>query len=264
MIDLQGKVAIVTGAARGTGAATARLLAAAGARVVVADVEAGGGRSVADAIGERACFLPLDVREEAQWAALVEQSLARWGRIDVLVNNAARLLIRALQETSAEEFRSVCDVNLLGPFLGIRAVAPAMRAQGRGSIVNVASVDALAGKNGVAAYASSKWGLRGLTRVAALELGRFGIRVNAVCPEAGSAEMIRPFVPEGVPLERVLAKQQPLLAYQEQRTLGERIDDVARMIVFLASDASASCTGADFCVDGGNLAGKIVRGAPGA
>jgi 3alpha(or 20beta)-hydroxysteroid dehydrogenase len=146
----------------------------------------------------------------------------------------------------------------------MRAVVAPMRAAGRGSIVNVSSVDGLAGKNGVVAYASTKWAVRGLTKVAALELGRYGIRVNTVCPEAGSAEMLRPYLPEGVDFEKVLAAQQPLLATQKGRSVADRVRDVAKLIAFLLSDDAASCTGADFAVDGGNTAGKIVRGAPGS
>jgi 3alpha(or 20beta)-hydroxysteroid dehydrogenase len=124
-------------------------------------------------------------------------------------------------------------------------------------------VDGIGGKNGVVAYASSKWAVRGITRVAAIELGKYGIRVNAVCPEAGSIDMIAPYVPDGVDMEKVLAKAQPLLSTQQGRSVSERIGDVARMVLFLASDESASCTGGDFPVDGGNTAGTRVPGAPG-
>jgi 3alpha(or 20beta)-hydroxysteroid dehydrogenase len=162
------------------------------------------------------------------------------------------------------DFERLVRVNQIGPFLGMRAVVAPMRAAGRGSIVNVSSVDGLAGKNGVAAYASTKWALRGLSKVAALELGRYGIRVNTVCPEAGSAEMLRPYLPDGIDVEKVLARQQPLLATQQGRSIAERVRDVAKLIAFLLSDDAASCTGADFAVDGGNTAGRIVRGAPGS
>jgi len=261
---LNGKVAIVTGAARGTGAATVRKFVAEGARVVVADVDIAGGEAVAKELGTSACFEHLDVGSEADWARVVAATLDRWEGLDVLVNNAALLHLAALEDTTPEDFERLVRVNQIGPFLGIRAATEPMRAAGGGSIVNVSSVDGRAGKNGVVAYASTKWALRGITRVAALELGRFGIRVNAVCPEAGSIDMIRPYLPEGLDFEKIMASQQPVLATQRGRSTAERIDDVAGMVLFLASDESASCTGSDFTVDGGNTAGKIVKGAPGS
>jgi 3alpha(or 20beta)-hydroxysteroid dehydrogenase len=155
-------------------------------------------------------------------------------------------------------------VNQLGPFLGIRAVRGAMQSAGAGSIVNLSSVDGLRGQNGVVAYASTKWAVRGITRVAALELGRFGIRVNTVCPEAGSPHMVAPYMPPGIDAEQVLPHMQPALAYQRTRPLRELMEDVANVVLFLASDESRSCTGADFPCEGGNTAGRIVKGAPGA
>jgi 3alpha(or 20beta)-hydroxysteroid dehydrogenase len=261
---LDGKRALVTGASRGTGAATARLFALEGARVALADVSDEAGLALARELGPAARYLHLDVGREDDWRRAVELTVEAFGGLDALVNNAAVLHLAALEDTTVEAFERVVRVNQLGTFLGIRSVIAPMRAAGRGSIVNVSSVDGLAGKNGVAAYASTKWAVRGLTRVAAIELGRYGIRVNAVCPEAGSAEMLRPYLPPGVDPELILARQQPLLATQQGRNIADRVGDVARLIVFLASDDSASCTGADFAVDGGNTAGRVVRGAPGA
>src|SRR5690606_14794242 len=188
----------------------------------------------------------------------------RFGRLDVLVNNAAVLHMAAIPDTTVEDFWRVVRVNQIGPFLGIRAAVAPMRDAGGGSIVNVASVDGLRGQNGVVAYASTKWAVRGITRVAALELGRFGIRVNAVCPEAGSPHMVAPFMPPGVDPARVLPHMQPVLAGQRNRTIDDLIEAVANGVVFLASDESRSCTGSDFPCDGGNTAGRLVRGAPGA
>jgi 3alpha(or 20beta)-hydroxysteroid dehydrogenase len=166
-------------------------------------------------------------------------------------------------ETRPEDFLRVVRVNQLGTFLGVRAVIEPMKAAGGGSIVNVSSVDGLRGQNGVVAYASTKWAVRGITRVAALELGRFGIRVNAVCPEAGSPHMVAPYMPAGVDAEKVLPHMQPALAYQRKRPLAELLDDVASVILFLASDESRSCTGSDFPCEGGNTAGRIVKGVAG-
>jgi 3alpha(or 20beta)-hydroxysteroid dehydrogenase len=194
----------------------------------------------------------------------VAETALRFGRLDILFNTAAVLHLSAIADTTPEAFLRVVHVNQLGTFLGIKAVIESMKAAGGGSIVNVASVDGLRGQNGIVAYASSKWAVRGITRVAALELGRFGIRVNTVCPEAGSAEMVQPYMPPGVPVEKVIPRMQPTLSYQKDRTLDELMQDVANAVLFLASDESRSCTGSDLVCEGGNTAGRIVKGAPGA
>jgi 3alpha(or 20beta)-hydroxysteroid dehydrogenase len=261
---LEGKVAIVTGAARGTGSATARLFAAEGARVVIADVNREGGEAVARELGGSACFVATDVGREEDWQRCVGEAEARFGGIDVLVNNAALLHLGALEETTGADFERLLRVNTIGPFLGIRAAVPAMKRAGGGSIVNVSSIDGVAAKNGVVAYATSKWGVRGLTKVAAVELGRHGIRVNVVCPEAGSLDMLAPWIPPGIDLEKLDAGAHRLLAYQARRPNAERVRDVARAILFLASDESLSCTGADLVVDSGYTMGRILRGAPGS
>lgn len=261
---LKGKTALVTGAARGTGAATARLFVEEGARVVLADVRDEPGLALAKELGDAAAYLHLDVGSEEDWRHGVAWALERFGALEVLVNNAGLLHMAAITETEVADFERLVRVNQLGPFLGIKHVAPSMCARGRGSIVNVSSIDGLRGQNGVVAYASTKWALRGITRVAALELGRFGVRVNAVCPEAGSAEMLAPYIPAGVDPEKVLARMQPHLASQKERSVADRVTDIARLVAFLASDDAASCHGADFLVDGGNLAGRLVPGAPGA
>lgn len=261
---LDGKVAIVTGAARGTGAETARLFVEEGAQVVLADIRDELGEAVARELGDAVLYAHLDVTSESDWQRAVELTTDRFGALNVLVNNAGVLLLAAIPDTELAEFERVVRVNQTGTFLGIKAVIGPMKEAGAGAIVNVSSVDGLSAKNGLVAYASSKWGVRGMTRVAALELGKFGIRVNAVCPEAGSADMIAPFIPPGVDVEQVIAHGQPHLAPQRSRSSQEKVRDVARFVAFLASDQSASCTGGDFPIDGGNTAGKVVRGAPGA
>jgi 3alpha(or 20beta)-hydroxysteroid dehydrogenase len=261
---LSGKVALVTGAARGTGEAVARLFAEEGARVVLADLRDQDGERVAREIGPVASYLHLDVTSETDWERAVAASERLHGALHVLVNNAAVLHMAAIADTTLADFERVVSVNQTGTFLGIRAAIPALTRAGGGSIVNISSVDGLGAKNGLVAYASSKWAVRGITKVAALELGRFGIRVNAVCPEAGSIEMIKPYLPAGIDPEKIMARSHPVLPKQAGRAQQERILDVARMVLFLASDESGSCTGGDFPVEGGNTAGKIVRGAPGA
>lgn len=263
MPRLEGKIAIVTGAARGTGEQTARLFAQEGARVVVADVLEQEGAKTAAEIGPSATFVRLDVTNEASWAEAVAETLRRFGRPSVLVNNAGLLHIQALVETPAEVVERLWRVNTLGPFLGMKAVAREMQAAGGGSIVNVSSVDGLSAKNGLAAYAPSKWALRGLTRVAALELGQMGIRVNAVCPEAGGPGMRRAYTPEGIDPLQTLAFTHDVIPHNQTRPGIEIIRDIARMILFLASDESLSCSGADYPVDAGWTAGRRIKFNPG-
>ena len=195
MSRLADKVAIVTGAARGTGEQTARLFVDEGAKVVIADVLEEEGRKTAESLGDAACFVRLDVTDAESWRDCVAQAVEAFGAPTVLVNNAGLLHIEALLEIDPSKYEQLWRVNQLGPFLGMQAVAREMEAAGGGSIVNVSSVDGLSAKNGLGAYVPTKWGLRGLTRVAALELGQRGIRVNAVCPEAGGPGMRREFMP---------------------------------------------------------------------
>jgi 3alpha(or 20beta)-hydroxysteroid dehydrogenase len=245
---LEGKVAIVTGAARGTGAETVRVLAAEGAEVVGADITEGDG------------IVKTDVTSEDDWAALVATTVERFGRVDVLVNNAAVLLLKSIADTTVADYDRVYRVNELGPFLGIRAVTEAMKASGGGSIINVSSIDGVFATPGTAAYAATKFALRGLTKTAALELGRFGIRVNAVCPNAGSTDMVADSLGmEKEVVERMLAGVDRSLPVGRRGTL----TDVANTILFLASDESSFFTGADLVPDGGLTAGMVIHGGPG-
>jgi len=263
MARLEGKIALVTGAARGTGEQTARLFAQEGAKVVVADVLEEEGAKTAAEIGASAAFVRLDVTDAGSWAEAVAETVRRFGRPNVLVNNAGLLHIQSLIDTPPAVVERLWRVNTLGPFLGIQAVAREMRAAGGGSIVNVSSVDGLSAKNGLAAYAPSKWGLRGLTRVAALELGQLGIRVNAVCPEAGGPGMRRAFTPEGIDPLKTLAFTHDVIPHNQKRPGLELIRDIARMILFLASDESLSCSGGDYPVDAGWTAGRRIKFNPG-
>lgn len=256
MDRLKGKVAIITGGARGMGAATSRLFAAEGAKVAITDLLEEAGAALAAELGDAARFYRHDVSSEADWAAVVGAVAADLGPVDILVNNAGILLFRTLLDTSLEEYRRVLDVNLTGEFLGIKAVAPGMIARGKGSIVNISSVDGMKGANGLAAYSSSKWGVRGLTRVAALELGHRGIRVNSVHPGGVDTVMTNY---EGAAREKVNERfgNIPL-----QRVGGP--EEVARATLFLASDDASYLAGAEIAVDGGMLTGHYYTGMPGA
>jgi 3alpha(or 20beta)-hydroxysteroid dehydrogenase len=260
---VEGKVVLVTGAARGTGEQTARLLVAEGARVVLTDVRDDLAKEVAGELGENALFVHLDVSSEADWTEGVAQAVEHFGKLDALVNNAAIFFMETLEDTSLADYEQLLRVNQIGAFLGMRSVVPVMKEAG-GSIVNVASVDGVSAKNGLVAYVASKWALRGMTRVAAIELGKYGIRVNAVCPEAGGPEMRAPYVPDGIDPAQTLAFTHKLLAYQKDRDPTELIRDIARMVVFLVSDETLSCTGCDYLVDAGWTAGRHIKYNPGA
>ena len=265
MRRLDGKVAIITGAAQGTGAALARRFAAEGARLVLGDVKGDAGRAVAASLGDQARFVDLDVRDEAAWAEAVRVAVETFGGVDVLVNNAAVLLLAAIDTTTRADFLRLVEVNQLGPYLGIQAVLAPMRARGGGSVVNIVSTDGVKGMNGVSAYASTKWALRGITKSAAVELGRHRIRVNAVCPEAGNPNMSAEFIPGNPDLSEVPHQMmQEILRSPEASLPSTRIDDVVAMALFLASDEAMSCTGGDFVVDAGLTVGRYQQGVPGA
>ncbi len=174
MNRLKGKVAIITGGARGMGAATVKLFAEQGAKVVVADVLDADGTALAGSIGANALFVHHDVTDENSWAALIERTVSAFGAIDILVNNAGVLLFKTIAETTRADFERVININLVGCFLGTKLVGAQMTARGRGSIVNISSADGMKAANGLGAYCASKWGIRGLTRVAAMESGKLG------------------------------------------------------------------------------------------
>jgi 3alpha(or 20beta)-hydroxysteroid dehydrogenase len=248
---LEGKVALVTGAAQGIGEAIARRFAREGARVVVADILDAPGRKLASELGDAARYAHLDVTRPEQWSAAVEPLRGELGGIDVLVNNAGiGLPPVALADTPVEEHRRIQDVNSDGVFFGMRAVADAMKAAGRGSIVNISSIDGIVGVAGLTSYVASKFAVRGMTRSAALELGRFGIRVNSIHPGFIDTPMLRGASAE---LSRSL---QTLLDQQPIARLGTP-DEIASLALFLASDESSYCTGAEFVIDGGHTAGPF-------
>ncbi|MER6996352.1 glucose 1-dehydrogenase [Streptomyces sp. NPDC000410] len=241
VISLDGKVVLITGAGRGQGAAEARLFAEAGARVVVTDVREEEGRDVAGALGDAGLFVRHDVSDAGSWAETVAASVRAFGRIDALVNNAALWRTASVEDETYENFETLLRVNLLGPFLGIQAVLPALKEAGGGSIVNVSSTAGLVGIPGHAAYGSTKFGLRGLTRSSALDLARYGVRVNSVHPGAIDTPMTAAVSGRDwskVPLGRM-----------------GRPEEVGELILFLVSDASSYVTGTEFTVDGGLTTG---------
>lgn len=244
---LAGKVAIVTGAARGMGAATARLFATEGAKVALGDVLDGECRTVAEEIGEAALALHLDVSVEDDWAQAVRATEERFGAPNVLVNNAGILLMKSIEETTLKEYMKVIRVNQAGVFLGMRTAIPAMRRAGGGSIVNVSSSEGLRGMPMIIAYTASKFAVRGMSKGAAAELGQYGIRVNSVHPGAIDTSLSRAAGMNPDVMNELFRKTLP----------GGRIgapEDVANMVLFLASDESSYVTGAEFAVDGGATA----------
>ncbi|MEU4099519.1 SDR family NAD(P)-dependent oxidoreductase [Streptomyces tanashiensis] len=249
MGKLDGRVVLVTGAARGQGEQEARLFAAEGAKVVLGDVLDDAGEALAKELGEdRAAYVRLDVTSEADWTAAVAAARERFGKIDGLVNNAGILRFNELVSTPLEEFQAIVSVNQTGCFLGIRTVAPEIAAAGGGTIVNTASYTGITGMAGVGAYAATKHAVLGLTKVAALELASKGIRVNAVCPGAIDTPMSNP---EGVDPEATAE------LYRKLVPLGRigRPEEVAALALFLTGEDSAYITGQPFVIDGGWLAG---------
>ena len=256
---LEGKVAIVTGAAQGTGEAIARRFVAEGAKVVLADVRIEQGKAIAEQLGPNASFFALDVGNESQWMHAVEHTERLFGGIDVLVNNAAVLVLAPLEATTLADYERVMRVNQVGPFLGIRSVVPAMKRRGGGSIVNIGSTDGVfPGDQGLIAYGASKWALRGMTKIAAVELGRHGVRVNCVNPDAGNPMIGRPLIPVEIMSDEKLIEVGDRMAYRVLRRLRpdrKRIDEIVPMVLLLASDDGSACTGGDYPVDGGYSAG---------
>jgi 3alpha(or 20beta)-hydroxysteroid dehydrogenase len=256
MARLQNKVAVITGGASVMGAATSRMFVAEGAKVVIADVLDQEGEQLAKELGAAAVFVHHDVTDESSWAHVIAVAGKNFGAIDVLINNAGILLFKSIMQTSKQDYERVLDVNLVGTFLGVKIVGEHMIANKRGSIVNISSVDGMKGANSLAAYSSSKWGVRGLTRVAAMEFGHHGVRVNSIHPGgintvmANPAGVARSEVDKGyghVPLQRAADSE-----------------EVAKVSLFLASDDASYVCGAEIAVDGGMLTGHYYQGFPGA
>lgn len=241
MGKLDGKVALITGAARGQGEAEARLFVDEGARVVLGDVLDDAGEQVAGSLGSAAIYCHHDVSKRASWVDFTTAAVSAFGRIDVLVNNAGILRACGIADISVEEYMQVIEVNQIGPLLGMQAVLPAMIESGGGSIVNISSVVGLTGAAGLVAYVSSKFALRGMTKTAAIEFAPHGIRVNSVHPGVVDTPMIAEHSAEKDDYSHVL--------------LGRvgTATEISKLVAFLASDESSFSTGSEFTADGGLL-----------
>jgi 3alpha(or 20beta)-hydroxysteroid dehydrogenase len=237
---LAGKVALVSGAARGMGASHARVMAAEGARVVCGDILDQEGELVAKEIGASARYVHLDVTNAVDWAAAATTAVDEFGSLDVLVNNAGILGVGTIEDYDMSEWQRILDINLTGVFLGMRAAVKPMKQAGRGSIINISSIEGLAGTIACHGYTATKFAVRGVTKSAALELGPSGIRVNSIHPGLIKTPMTE-WVPDDI----------------FQTALGRAADprEVSSLVVYLASDESSYSTGAEFVVDGGTVAG---------
>ena len=245
---LDGKVALITGGARGMGKSHVRHFVAEGAQVVFGDVLDDKGAAVAAGLDERCCrYVHHDVTSEAGWAAAVATATDTFGRLDVLVNNAGVLAFATIANMPLAEFRRILEVNAVGSWLGMKAVIEPMKAAGGGSIINISSIEGFTGAAGLSAYSASKFAVRGMTKAAARELGQFGIRVNSVHPggvitsmtlgQPGSAEQADAFL-KAMPLSRFA-----------------RPAEISCLVAYLASDESSYSTGSEFLADGGILSG---------
>jgi 3alpha(or 20beta)-hydroxysteroid dehydrogenase len=233
-----GKVALISGGSRGIGAASARALVAEGAKVVIGDILDDEGNALVKELGDAARYVRLDVTIEEDWTAAVQSAVTEFGQLNVLFNNAGIANGGLLQKFKMDKWQQILDVNLTGPFLGMRAAADALIAAGGGSIINTSSIEGLRGTPWAHGYVASKWGLRGLTKSVAMELAPHGIRVNSLHPG-----LIRTPITEGIPDDMI-----PI-------PLGRvgQPEDVASFVVFLASDESSYATGAEFVMDGGTV-----------
>ncbi|MFA5494020.1 MAG: glucose 1-dehydrogenase [Porticoccaceae bacterium] len=252
---LQGKVAIVTGGSRGMGEATVRRFVEEGAKVVIGDVLDEQGQALAAGLGDSCRYHHLDVTSEEQWAEVVDFTVQAFGGVDVLINNAGILHVASVRETVLADFQRIIGINQIGPFLGMRAVIEPMKKRGKGSIVNISSLEGFRSKNGLMAYSATKWALRGMTKAAAMELGAYNIRVNSVHPGAVFTPMVGAAGGEPGAAENAMCAGVPL------KRIGLPVE-IANMSLFLASDEGSYCSGSEYLVDGGWNAGEFVEQLP--
>jgi 3alpha(or 20beta)-hydroxysteroid dehydrogenase len=243
---LKGRTAIVTGGAGGIGAASARMFASAGANVVLTDIKRAEGRRTAAEIGTQARFAEHDVSNSSDWHSVIALAEAEFGPVSILVNNAGIAATPApLDQVSEESYRRTIAVNQMSCFLGMKAVVPSMRSAGGGSIVNVSSVAGLKARRGSIAYCASKFAITGMTKVAALDLAPDHIRVNSVHPGLVDTPMVRP--------EGRAEAFEPVMQFAASLPIPRagRPEEIANLIVFLASDAASFLTGGAYAADGG-------------
>jgi 3alpha(or 20beta)-hydroxysteroid dehydrogenase len=246
---LDGKVALITGGARGMGKSHVRHFAAEGARVVFGDVLDAQGAAVADKLGPEVCrYVHHDVTSEADWTAAASLAVDTFGKLDVLVNNAGVLKFAPIAEMPAADFRQILEINAVGCWLGMKTVIGPMTAAG-GSIINISSIEGFTGAAGLSAYSASKFAIRGMTKAAAQELGPLGIRVNSVHPGGILTRMVLETADTLDP-----ARGERYLQALPLARFGEPIE-ISRLVAFLASDDSSYSTGSEFVADGGILAG---------
>ena len=244
---LVGKVAVITGGARGMGASEAQLFLDEGAKVVITDVLDEAGKQTAQRLspdGSCCVFLHHDVTNENDWTSVIAETVSAFGQVDVLINNAGIFERGSVLDTSLKDFQRTIDINLTGVFLGMKAVAPHMVQRKTGSIVNISSVAGLAGTPGFVAYGASKWAVRGMTKGVAKELAPFGVRVNSIHPGIIDTPMLQTFDEAGEGVREAVRTRIPL-GYEAEPI------HVARLALYLASDDSAYSTGSEFIVDGG-------------
>src|SRR5713101_6345870 len=256
MKRFDNQTVLVTGAARGMGASHARAFVAEGANVVIADILEQEGRTLADELGEHAIFSRLDVTNDRDWAATVAAAEDAFGPVSVLINNAGIVRFGLLEETEPAVWHQVMDVNLTGAYLGIRAVASSMRKAGGGAIVNISSGAGFTATLGLAAYVASKWGVRGPTKTAPLELGRDNIRVNSVHPGAIRTPILADHAPDAAAMGATMAGAGVGLSAIPR--IAEP-DEITRMVLFVASDDASFSTGSEFIADGGLLLGPVPQ-----
>lgn len=240
---LDGKVALITGGARGQGASHVKKFVQEGARVVFTDILVDEGKEIEQGMGEKAKFLEHDVTKSDDWQKVVEQTEQTFGPIDILINNAGVVTSTKIEDLTEEVYRKVIDINQVGTFLGMKTALPSLKKSGNASIINLSSINGLRGGEGTAPYDASKFAVRGMTKTAALEFAEFGIRVNSVHPGVIQTPMIDS---EGTPKE-ALAK----LAEGIPMKRNGQSEEVSALVTFLASDEASYSTGAEFVIDGG-------------
>lgn len=248
MSSLEGKVALITGAARGQGAAEAQLFAQRGAKVMLCDLLDDEGQAVAAEIGANAAYTRLDVTSENDWKKAIQATIDKFGKLNVLINNAGIITpVKEIGDTSLNDYMKVINVNQVGVFLGMREVVEPMKKAGGGSIVNISSIDGLIGMYGATAYCATKFAVRGMTKVAALELGKYGIRVNSLHPGGVQTKILD---------DTGLSPEDAAEAFK-QIPLGRigQSEEMATLAAYLASDDASYSTGSEFIADGGLTAG---------